>query len=307
MKTLLNILYPFLLKLSNTFPLFVQYVQHKLGGNDYLGARKKLLDYYKIHLEEIKDKDIENGLSFIKKRGLSLYPYAWTKQYQSVKVNVYSDNSGLQYVMHQSKKLYFRRGTPEFKIKRAYVSLLEEQDQNSPHCYLNGMIDLKDDSLIFDVGAAEGIFALTNIEKAKYVYLFETDSAWIEALQKTFEPWKEKVLIINKFASDKDADGCVKLDSLLKDKEDESVFLKLDVEGAEAQVLNGAKEALTSDKLDVVAVVCTYHYAQDYAQLTELVKSYGYKYKTSKGYMCCFYDNDNPPAYFRRVMIYCSR
>lgn len=47
--------------------------------------------------------------------------------------------------------------------------------------------------MIADIGSAEGNFSLSNIENVKKVYLFESDKEWIEALEATFRPWRDKV------------------------------------------------------------------------------------------------------------------
>ncbi len=73
--------------------------------------------------------------------------------------------------------------------------------------------NVKDNDILSDIGAAEGNFSLSVIDKVQHVYLFETDNDWIEALEKTFEPWKEKVSIIHKFVGNKDTDTCITLDS----------------------------------------------------------------------------------------------
>jgi len=40
---------------------------------------------------------------------------------------------------------------------------------------------------------------LNAIEKVSKIILFETNVNWVEALNATFEPWKDKVTIVNKF------------------------------------------------------------------------------------------------------------
>ena len=50
-----------------------------------------------------------------------------------------------------------------------------------------------------DVGCAEGYSSLEIIEEAKHVYLFEQNESWLEAIRATFEPWKDKVTIVQKY------------------------------------------------------------------------------------------------------------
>ena len=75
---------------------------------------------------------------------------------------------------------------------------------SSDLCYLSDNFTVQQDDVLLDVGSAEGIFALTHIEKLKHVVLFERNAQWVEALEATFAPWKEKVTIIRKYVSDCD-------------------------------------------------------------------------------------------------------
>ena len=89
-----------------------------------------------------------------------------------------------------------------------------EQDHRSPHRYFDHIEEFKD-KVLLDVGAAEGILSLMAIEQVKHVYLFECSEDWIDALNKTFEPWKDKVTIIKKFVSDKDDENNVVKSSVI--------------------------------------------------------------------------------------------
>lgn len=73
--------------------------------------------------------------------------------------------------------------------------MLIEQDIRSPHRYVKSYDELSN-KILFDVGAAEGIFSLMAIEYVSKVFLFEYNEIWIRALQETFKPWKEKVVLI---------------------------------------------------------------------------------------------------------------
>ncbi len=143
------------------------------------------------------------------------------------------DDEGFPWVDHggRGKRLYFRRGSDPAKVASVYRGLLREQDAASPHCYRTDGFEVEEGDVLLDVGSAEGIFALDNIERVSRVILFETDEAWIGALRKTFEPWKDKVTIINKFASDTDGPDTVTVDTALQEVNGGAVFLKLDVEG----------------------------------------------------------------------------
>jgi hypothetical protein len=101
-----------------------------------------------------------------------------------------------------------------------------------------------DGDIVADIGAAEGIFALSVVEKEKEIYLFECEEKWIEVLKKTFEPWQEIVRIVNKYIMDDSADKSITLDDFFLNKEIN--FVKADIEGYETLLLKGAKKALSN-------------------------------------------------------------
>lgn len=82
----------------------------------------------------------------------------------------------------------------------AYRGLLIEQDKRSAHRYVDSYEELKGKTLL-DIGAAEAIFTLDTIEYMDHAYLFECDESWIEALEVTFAPYKEKITIVRKYVS----------------------------------------------------------------------------------------------------------
>ena len=95
---------------------------------------------------------------------------------------------------------------------RTYRSLEEEQDLHSPHYYFFDGLTLSENSVVADIGVAEGNFGLKIVDRVKELYLFECDAGWIEALEATFEPWKDKVHIVNRFVSDTTSSDTVRLD-----------------------------------------------------------------------------------------------
>lgn len=117
----------------------------------------------------------------------------------------------------------------------------------------------------------------------------------------TFEPYQDKVTIIDKFASNKDSANEITLDSCLKN-ETGNIFIKIDVEGGETKVLNGAKSVLK--RLDDIRVACcTYHKHDDASLFEKFFKDLNYQTEFSDGYMLFyFYDNLKPP-YFRKGVI----
>ena len=94
----------------------------------------------------------------------------------------------LRHVLHtlQGKENVFSERVGRGKIAGYYRSVVTEQDARSPHCYANEAFGVKEGDVVVDAGAAEGIFTLDCIDRAKKVYIIEADAAWMEALKETF-------------------------------------------------------------------------------------------------------------------------
>ena len=151
-----------------------------------------------------------------------------------------------------------------------------------------------------DIGAAEGIFALHEIENIKHIYLIETDLEWIEALVETYKPWKNKITIINKFISSVDDDHNLRLDTYFE-KIEKIDFLKIDVDGAEQDLINGAHYTI-ANKIDKLAI-CTYHKTNDNRDFSKYLLENNFSIENSNGYMLFYFDSNFESPYFRRGLI----
>lgn len=78
---------------------------------------------------------------------------------------------------------------------RTYRSLEEEQDLHSPHYYFFDGLTLSENSVVADIGVAEGNFGLKIVDRVKELYLFECDAGWIEALEATLSPGRIKCIL----------------------------------------------------------------------------------------------------------------
>jgi hypothetical protein len=245
-------------------------------------------------LQENPTDEKQKILEYVKHNVPELVPYSFTKKYNAKNIPVYTDTAcGLRYVLHENKKLYFRREMHCADIQSAYRRLLVEQDLASPHRYEYGDFQVKDGDIVADVGAAEGIFSLSISERAGKLYLFENDPAWIEALQMTFAPYKHKVEIINKCVSDNNVNDCVTLDDFFSGERGIVNFIKADIEGAELQLLHGARNLLAEQKKLRIAV-CTYHRPDDAEQLKRILEAYSFQTVFSQGYLLLFFDKQEP-------------
>ena len=263
--------------------------------------REQILDYYTDH--SFKNKEIKESVEYLKHASLKTFCSSFADTYKWEGIEVLMDPSnGLRYVMHQGKRLYFIRSFNDRTVKYCYNGLLTEQDQESPHCYLGENFEVKEDDVLLDVGSAEGVFSLTHIEKLKHVVLFERDPQWVEALQATFAPWKDKVTIVRKYVSDCNDEENITIDSFLSDKSYHPTFIKIDVEGAEQRVLNGMEETIKVP--DLKLALCTYHQPDDFKNFTSLLSEKEFNWNASKGVMIFLNDLDSLRApYFRKGLI----
>ncbi|TAL61747.1 MAG: hypothetical protein EPN88_14410 [Bacteroidetes bacterium] len=264
--------------------------------------RKKILKYFSSLPENEVNDEQREVLRNLENNPVKIFPYPFHDNYSADKIEVMFDpQNKMRYVLQEGKRLYFKKRWSEKRIKRGYSDLRREQDIMSPHRYLTDSFKVDQDDVIADIGAAEGNFALSVIEKIRKVYLFEYDREWTEALKVTFAPWAEKVEIINKYVSDTDDESHIRFDTFYKSKKDVT-FLKIDVDGAESIVLNSCNEVFRSGSPSKVAL-CTYHKDNDERDFTLLLRNNGFNVTPSKGYMIHYYDKKMTAPYLRRGLI----
>ncbi len=254
-------------------------------------------------LSEKPSEEIAGVLKYLSKNPIAVFPNDFQDEYQQDSVEVFFDREkDLRYVLLEGKKLYFKRKWGIKKIQSLFNLLSKEQDHRSPHRYLTDLFAFNTGDVLYDVGAAEGNFALSVVERASRIILFEADREWIEPLKATFEPWKEKVEIVNKYVGDFSNATHTVLDNHIFAGESETAFVKIDVEGAESKLLKGSHRMLSEMKRIKIAI-CTYHKQNDEKEFSSLLKQYGFETATSEGYMLFFYDKLLRAPYFRRGLI----
>jgi hypothetical protein len=178
----------------------------------------------------------------------SIYPYPFVFTYNYKDAEVFRDEEAQMFYTHlDGKRLYFHKGfTNSEDVQKHFTYLSAEQDPESPHRYFNDYFSVNSEDIVADLGAAEGNFSLSVVDKVKELFILEADPIWIEALHKTFEPWKDKVHIINKYAGVKNDSKNVTLDEQFK--ETSLSVLKMDIEGAEISVLQNAQSLIRKRK-----------------------------------------------------------
>jgi hypothetical protein len=263
------------------------------------------LDKTNQNSEADVEADVLEVINYFQHNPFSVFPYDFTKQYIADNIEVFTDKKdNMLYILHENKRMYFPKGWEEEEVQNYYNRLLIEQDVHSPHRYESNAVHVDNGDIVADIGAAEGIFALSHIEKAAKIYLFECDGGWIEALEKTFELWKEKIVIVNKFVSDHTKGDYTTLDDYLNGKEIN--FIKADIEGDETRLLQGAKKTFANAK-KLQMVLCVYHKEKDAEELQKQLAAQNFKTEFSKRYMLFIYDAELREPYLRRGIIRASK
>jgi hypothetical protein len=295
-------------------PLEDRFIEQYGYPYKYLALKKKELLKFLNGLPQ--DEEIKEIKAYLKRHYISHIPYFFTEKYKSKYCIIFKDEkSNMRYCLYKGKKMFFPKSWTEKLIKR-YMWMIcpslkkrnnnetsAEQDLESPHRYTDEKLTVEENDILLDLGAAEGIFALDNIEKIKQAYLFECDQLWIEALEKTFEPWKDKVIIIKKYVSDKTAGDYVALDDFFTEfSKGGGLFIKADLEGFETAMLHGAQRLL-QDINNLKLAITTYHRANADRELNEILTGYGFTTSYTNKHIFPYWEADWDDNYMRKGII----
>ncbi|MDH6458369.1 hypothetical protein M2102_002011 [Fusobacterium sp. PH5-7] len=267
--------------------------------------KNEIIEYYK-ETDDIEIKEILNYLEEDKNE-MTVFNYGdMQESIKNIEIKIkYDENKELFYTYHQGKKMYFSR---KFKlgerVKEYYKSLLLEQHIDSPHRYITENFKLDGVKCLVDAGGAEGIFSIESLNEAEKIYIFECNEEWIEALEATFEGYKEKVQIIKKFVSDKNNESEITLDKFQNNIKEKIDFIKMDIEGAEVLALKGSKNILEKNN-NLKIIACVYHKSNDEKDIGEMLKVF--KVEATNRYMLFLYDKDLSTPYFRRGILRANR
>lgn len=302
--------------------------------------KEKFLAYY----EGTSDPEIQEMVACIKKRD-RFYMMNCQLQYDYWQLDFpcfWDQDSRMYYFIEEKKRLYFAPNIDKLNAEHLIRCLKQEQDVNSPHRYLDDddfdfIIKAKQSGkkiVVCEMGAMEGMFSLHLAELADAMYLFESSAMWVQALENTFRPWKDKVNIINKFVSDHtDSDniclddctvGKVSVNDVFTDTsvceereysrssncsdkhllqnnlEDTLLVIKMDIEGHERYALEGMKHTLEKSQ-QFLMFACTYHRHDDESIFRNYFK--GCNIRHTKGYFCFYVAPDYAEPYVRRCVL----
>lgn len=281
-------------------------VPYSLRKKLSLGARLKLDPDVKTLLEQkymnSDDNEIKNFIKALEKENIG----AFVEKYHTQNIQIYRDAENWPYTILFGRKMFLKRSFSDDDARKYVTSLLIEQDKESPHRYLDEMHGVYEGDVVFDIGGAEGIFALEILDNAKEIHIFECDDEWVNALYKTFEPYQGKICIVKKFVSDStdEKSNTISLDDYSNEINILPDFVKMDIEGAEIDAIRGAKKIL-EEKRTLRLSLCTYHRESDYDNLVGMLKGQ-FNIRTNRGYMLYYdYQGDGAP-YLARGVIKCK-
>lgn len=222
------------------------------------------------------------------KKGVSFYcgGVQYVNEFSKSDVK-FDESNGFRYVMFFGKRLYMRNDISVEKIVKIANDLATEQQEHSPHRYLADDFNVCNGDIVFDVGAAEGNFSLCISDVAREIHVFEYDDKWIEALHKTFDELPTKIKIVKGYVSNVTSDNNKSLtidDYCIQNGIEKIDFLKVDVEGAEQDLLEGARKMINGKRIEKICIA-TYHKIDDFEKIKEKLIGRGYKVQGSEGYL----------------------
>lgn len=258
----------------------------------------RIIQDFIAYSEKSDDPEVRAAGSYYRDGGKSPFPYEPSITFQEPEVL----NDGFPYIFHKDKKLYFPKNYDRATIVRTYRGMVLEQDPVCPHCYTQNGFNVPQDGILVDLGCAEAMFSLDHVEHVAKLYLLETKSEWIDALLRTFEPWKDKVEIIHKYASNQSSETELCLDDLFQCESGKEIFVKMDIEGYEGKVIDGAGDFLKSNN-KIQFAIATYHNQKDFDTFSIRYKQLDYSTQHTNGYILFFYDQQIQEPYLRRCLL----
>lgn len=231
------------------------------------------------------DEEMQECLERVRKDGFDVYCGSLNNVHIYAKEDIrYDTENCLYYGLYEGKRLYFSEKFRTVEEVLKYMNeIAAEQSEHSPHKYLTKDFDTGRDDIVFDIGCAEGNFSLSIADRVKEIYLFEAEEAWMQPLKLTFAPYMDKVHIIQKYVSKNNTAQTECIDHFCRKNNINKIdFVKMDVEGAEQDVIMGAKEMIRQSRINKMAI-CTYHKVNDENTIRALLSNY--RIMMAEGYM----------------------
>ncbi|KAF2518983.1 FkbM family methyltransferase [Flavobacterium salilacus subsp. salilacus] len=189
------------------------------------------------------------------------------------------------------KVLYWPKSFP---LNRLDQVICETFDTSDWHYYQKQHTIIAPGEILLDIGTAEGLLSLLEIDKCSHIYMVEPGEKFYKSLQKTFIPYKDKVTIFNVAVGNEDTEimfsddsltGKIvegneanaqkidlrKIDTLLSNNE-KITYLKADIEGFEEEMLKGAELTIKRNKPKIA--ITTYHDQNDPKEIIRIIKGF---------------------------------
>lgn len=109
------------------------------------------------------------------------------------------------------KVLYWPKSFP---LNRLDQVICETFDTSDWHYYQKQHTIIEPGEILLDIGTAEGLLSLLEIDKCSHIYMVEPGEKFYKSLQKTFTPYKDKVTIFNVAVGNEDTEIMFSDDSL---------------------------------------------------------------------------------------------
>lgn len=271
-------------------------------------VEQKILEM-RMELIKFHSPNFESEVNYILNNGYAQYPYKRICDLEPFESG-FDNIENLPFVVHKGKRLYFPNSESVEWCRQYYITCVRDEAilggqylEKHPHQYQSKRCKIEEGDILIDVGCAEALMVLDNIDIISKAYMFECDSRWFAPLKTTFKNYLDKVNIIYKYVGDKDTEETITLNTALKDEVGSSVFIKMDIEGAEVSVLAGNRKFLESNK-QVKLAVCTYHRQDDAEAILTLFEEMGYQHEFSDGYMYLGnFDKYDKFPYFRKGVL----
>jgi FkbM family methyltransferase len=185
----------------------------------------------------------------------------------------------------------------EYKLDKFYQVCVETFDKDNWHRYECCNTIVAQNDVVVDVGAGEGLFSISVLDRCKKIFIIEPDRLFFMALKETFRGYPlEKVELFNLAAGDRETkvvmhqDGIssnitktscgdiqmTTLDALLMHK-GRIDYIKADIEGYEIRMLVGATGIIKEYK-PKMAIAC-YHNNNDYLEMINFISNLVPEYK----------------------------
>ena len=176
-------------------------------------------------------------------------------------------------------------------IEGIYQVTSETFDKEDWHYYQKKHTGVEHNEILLDVGAAEGLFALSVADKCSKIIMVEPNDYFADALKTTFKPFDSKTTIHNVAVGNTEGtisfnptslSGKVDLDTneniskrittidtIINDSP--VTYLKADIEGHELEMLKGAVNTIKRNKPTIV-ITC-YHRENVASEIIDFIKS----------------------------------